>query len=114
MSTKPLCLFQATTVPVAETTVYTSPILTRTIVDKFSGCNTSGATITVTVKVIPSGGAAATGNVFVSAKTLAAGESYQFPEIVGQKLEPGDFISVLPSATGFNLRGSGTHVTFQP
>lgn len=110
MSSKPACLFEATSVPAAETTVYTSGTAILTLVDKFSGCNTSGSAITVTVKLVPAGGSPGTGNIFVNERTLLAGESYGFPEIVGQKLAPGGMISVLPSATGLNLRGSGTLV----
>lgn len=112
MSSKPVCLFEAVTVPSsAETEVYESPAKLLTLVEKFTGCNTNAAAISVTVKVIASGGAAATGNIFVNARSLLPGETYGFPEIVGQKLAPGDSISVLASDTGLNLRGSGTQVT---
>jgi hypothetical protein len=104
-------LFEALNAAVAETTQYVTPSGTKTIVDKFTGTNTTGAAITFTVKLIPSGGAAGATNTIVSAKTLAAGECYTFPEVVGHVLSAGDFISTLPSATGVTVRGSGREVT---
>lgn len=113
MSSKPIVLFQTTAVAAAETAIYTQSNGAGTLViaDKFSGINTAATSISVTVKVVQSGGTAGAGHVLVKDKSLLAGEAYGFPEIVGQKLNPGDFISVLPSAVGLNLRGSGTLVT---
>ena len=110
MSSKPAVFFEAQAIPAAETVVYTSPASIASIVNKFGGVNTSTTAIQVTVKVVPQGVSAAASHVLVNTRTLLAGESYGFPEIVGQTLNPGDFISVLPSATGLNLRGSGVQV----
>lgn len=41
----------------AETTQYTAPTGTRTIVDKFTGTNTTAATAVLTVRIVTSGGA---------------------------------------------------------
>lgn len=96
----------------AETTQYTTPAATRTIIDKFTGTNTTGAAATLTVKLVASGGAASASNTIVSAKNLAAGECYTFPEIVGHVLNPGDFISTLAgTATAITIRSSGREVT---
>lgn len=96
----------------AETTQYTTPAATRTIIDKFTGTNTTGAPATLTVKLVQNGGAAGVGNTIVSAKSLAAGECYTFPEIVGHVLNPGDFLSTLAgTAAAITIRGSGREVT---
>ena len=76
-------LFEALQASNAETTQYTAPAGTRTIIDKFTGTNTTAVAATLTVKLVASGGAAAATNTVVSAKTLAAGETYTFPEVVG-------------------------------
>lgn len=93
----------------AQTTVYTSAAGVRTILDKFTGYGTAAATLTV--NIVPSGGAAAAGNVIV-VKTFVVGEAYTFPELVGHVLEPGDFLSVLASAaTSIVTRASGRKVS---
>ena len=94
----------------AQTTQYTSPTNIRTVIDKFTARNYSGAAATLSVNVVPSGGAASSSNLVVS-YTLAAGETYIFPEVVGQYLEPGDFISTLAgTASAISIRASGRQI----
>jgi len=108
MSTITQCLVQTKFAESAETTQYTASGR-RTIIDKFSAYSSAGGTITA--KLIPSGGAAGASNVLV-AKTLAAGETYTFPEIVGHTLNPGDFISTLAGAPStVVIRISGREIT---
>jgi hypothetical protein len=96
----------------AETTQYTAPGATRTIIDKFTGTNTTAGAVNLTVKLVQSGGAAGAANTIVSVKAIAAGECYTFPEIVGHVLNPGDFISTLASAAAsITIRASGREVT---
>ena len=96
----------------ATTTQYTCPTGTRTIVDKFTGTNSSGATQTLSVYVVPSGGSAGASNQITVTKSLAAGEVYTFPEIVGQVLGAGEFISTLASAaSAIVIRASGREIT---
>lgn len=105
-------LFEPLQAQNAETTQYTAPTGTRTIIDKLTGTNTTGAAATLTIKLIASGGAAGAANTIVSAKTLAAGESYTFPEVVGHVLNPGDFISTLAgTAAAITIRASGREVS---
>lgn len=95
----------------AETTQYTATGV-RTIIDKFTGTNTTGAAATLTIKLVNSGGAAGAANTIVSAKTLAAGEAYTFPEVVGHVLNSGDFISTLAgTAAAITIRASGREVS---
>jgi hypothetical protein len=110
MSSKPAVLFQSQAVPVAETAIYPSPAGLLTTITKLSSYNGGAGANTVVVKVVPSGGTAAAPHVMAT-RTLLAGESYGWPEIVGQHLNPGDFISILPSIAGLNVRGGGTQVT---
>jgi len=105
-------LFEPLQAQNAETSQYVTPAGTRTIIDKFTGTNTTGAAATLTVKLVASGGAAAVTNTIVSAKTLAAGETYTFPEVVGHVLNPGDFISTIAStAAAIVIRASGREVS---
>jgi len=111
MAVLPTVLFNAKQAENAETTQYTSPNATRTIVDKFTGFNGSGAAVTLTVRIVANGGAAGAANAIV-AKNLAAGETYTFPEIVGHVLAPGDFLSTVASAAAaVVIRAAGRQVT---
>jgi hypothetical protein len=103
------CLVEAKQAENAQTTQYTTPAGTRTIVDKFSARSVAGATLSV--NIVASGGAAGASNLIVT-KTLAAGEQYTFPELVGQVLNAGDFISTISSvATDTVIRISGRENT---
>ena len=95
----------------SETTEYTAGTGTRTLIDKFTGYNSSGAGVVLSVKLVPSGGSAGASNLIIH-KTIPAGETYTFPEVVGHVLEPGGFISVLSgSASAVVIRASGREVT---
>jgi hypothetical protein len=105
------CLVESTQLTASQTTLYTATGL-RAILDKFSATNISGSAATVTVNLVPSGGSAGGTNPIVSAKSLQAGESYGFPELVGHVLNQGGFVSVLAgTASAINLRISGREVT---
>ena len=105
------CLLESTQLAAAQTTLYTAAGL-RAILDKISATNVSGAAATITVNLVPSAGSAAATNVIVSAKSLQAGESYGFPELVGHVLNQGGFVSVLAgTGAAINFRMSGREVT---
>lgn len=105
-------LFNPLQAAAANTSQYAAPAGTRTIIDKFTGTNTTGAVATLTINLVASGGAASASNTVVSAKTLQAGEAYTFPEVVGHVLNPGDFISTLAgTAAAITIRSSGREVS---
>lgn len=83
----------------------------RTIIDKFTATNTSAAAATLTVYLVPMAGTAGDSNTIVKTKSLAALETYTFPEIVGHILEAGSFISTLAgTAAVVTIRSSGREV----
>lgn len=94
-----------------QTTQYTATNV-RTTIDKFTVSNVSGGAETIAVNIVPSGGAAANSNLVLPARSLASGEVYICPELVGHVLEPGDMISTVASATSsLVIRISGREVT---
>lgn len=104
-------LFPPNQAPAANTTQYTANGV-RTIIDKFTGTNTTGAAATLTVFLVPSAGAAGVTNEVVAARSLAAAECYTFPEIVGHVLNPGDFlVTASGTAAAITVRASGREVT---
>jgi hypothetical protein len=94
-----------------DTTEYTASTGTRTIIDKFTGYNSTGGSVTLTVNLVAIAGLVSTSNVVV-VKTIAAGVTETFPEVCGHSIEPGGFISVVASAaTSISIRASGREVT---
>ena len=95
----------------SQTTQYTSTGLT-TIIDKFTATNYSGSAATISVNLVTTAGNAGDQNLITKTKSLQASEVYTFPEIVGQVLASGDFISTIAgTATSINIRSNGRVVT---
>jgi hypothetical protein len=104
-------LIPAKTAEATQTTQYTSTGVT-TIIDKFTATNYSAAAATLSVNLVTAAGSAGNDNLIVKTKTLQAGETYTFPEIVGQILAPSGFISTIAgTAAAINIRASGRQVT---
>jgi hypothetical protein len=82
----------------------------KTIIDKFTVSNPTAGALTYAVNLVPSGGSAGASNLILT-KSLAAGETYTFPEVIGHVLESGGFISVIASSTSLIHRASGREVT---
>lgn len=94
-----------------QTTQYTANGLT-TIIDKFTATNYSASAATISVNLVTTSGTAGNLNLITKTKTLQPAEVYTFPELVGQVLNPGDFISTIAgTATAINMRVSGREVT---
>ena len=109
MTTTIAALINAKFAEAAETPQYTSTNC-KTAVDKFTATNISGANATLTVHIIPVGGAAGPSNAVI--KTIAPGVTWTFPEIVGHSLESGDVLSTVASvASAIWIRASGRQFT---
>jgi hypothetical protein len=95
----------------SQTTQYTASNVT-TIIDKFTATNYSGSSATLSVNLVTSGDTSGNQNLITKTKTLSAAEVYTFPEIVGQVLVTGGFISTIASASpAINIRASGREVS---
>ena len=104
-------LVPAKTVENTQTTQYTATGVT-TIIDKFTATNYNTAAATISVNLVTLAGAAGNANLITKTKTLQPAEVYTFPELVGQVLNPGDFISTIAgTASSINMRVSGREVT---
>lgn len=111
MTVKVKVLVPAKNVENTQTTQYTATSVT-TIIDKFTATNYSGSAATISVNLVTTADTAGNQNLVTKTKTLQAGEVYTFPELVGQILNPGDFISTLAgTATAINMRVGGREVT---
>jgi hypothetical protein len=94
-----------------QTTQYTANGVT-TIIDKFTATNYSASAATISVNLVTVSFSAGNSNLITKTKTLQPSEVYTFPELVGQVLNPGDFISTIAgTASAINMRVSGREVT---
>jgi hypothetical protein len=104
-------LVPAKTVEATQTTQYSANGVT-TIIDKFTATNYSGSAATISVNLIAPNGTASNNNLIIKAKSLAASETYIFPELVGQILPSGGFISTIAgTASAINMRVSGREIS---
>ena len=95
----------------AQTTQYTSPAGVTTIIDKFTATNYGATTATISVNLVTATDTAGTQNLVVKTRSLVAGETYIFPELVGHMIAPNGFISTIASAAStLNIRASGRQV----
>lgn len=106
----PKTLLEAKYAENSQTTQYTATGV-KTIIDKFTAANDTGSTATLKVNIVASGGSASASNLVLATKSIAAGETYTCPELVGQILSAGDFISTLAgTASAIVIRISGREV----
>jgi hypothetical protein len=95
----------------AQTTQYTA-VNAKAIIDKFTATNTSAGNVTISVNLVTNGGSPGVSNLVVDARSIAPDETYTFPELVGQVLDAGGFISTIASAaTSLTIRASGREIT---
>lgn len=100
-------IIPAKTAENSQTTQYTSTGV-YTIIDKFTATNYSASPATISVNLVTSAGSAGNDNLITKTKTLLASEVYTFPELVGQVLNSGDFISTIAgTSSAINIRASG-------
>jgi hypothetical protein len=94
-----------------QTTQYTATSV-RAIIDKATVTNTDSVARTFSVNLVTVGGSAGNSNLVIDTRTVQPDETYLCPELVGQVLAPGGFISTIASnATSLTLRVSGREVS---
>lgn len=104
-------IIQAKQAEAAQTVQYTAN-LCKTVIDKFTVGNTTAANATFAANIVPSGGTASAANQVLVTRTIAPGEVYTCPELVGQSLESGMFISTLAgTAAALTITASGREIT---
>ena len=108
-----------TIIPAYSAIWYFSPIIAytatgvSTIVDSFDARNYSASPADIEVYIVSTAdGTYDYGNHnLIVKKTMAVGETYTFPEMVGQVLIPGDTISILASVdNAISVRASGREI----
>lgn len=94
-----------------QTTQYTA-VNCKAIIDKFTATNTTAANVTISVNIVTTGGSPGASNLIVDTRAIAPDETYTFPELVGQVLDVGGFISTIAgTAAALTIRASGREIT---
>lgn len=83
----------------------------KTIVDKFTVTNTGASESNISIYLPAVSSAPSAGNCVLSAREIAAGETYLCPELVGQVVEVGGSIHTNASALGLTISASGREIT---
>lgn len=111
MATTPTVLISPVYAPVAATALYTEAG-TFSVIDKCTVTNVSGNTVTLSLYLVPSGGTAGPSNLIMSSRSIAAGECYTCPEMVGHVVWLGESVWALAgAASALVTRMSGRHKT---
>ena len=111
MAVSTTVLIAAKTAESSQTAQYTANGVSA-IIDKFTATNYDTVARTLSVNLVASGGSTGNDNLIIKAKTLQASETYTFPELVGQVIAPGGFISTIASSgTSVNIRASGREIS---
>jgi hypothetical protein len=92
-------------------TYYTAPTLTTTRITSMTLTNTTAGAVTATVHVVPVGATESASNMVISARSLAAGETYNCPEAVGKVMAATGTIRALAgAATSISIQASGVEI----
>jgi hypothetical protein len=95
----------------SQTTQYTATNV-KAIIDKFTVTNTSGNNVTFSCNLVTVSGSAGASNLIIDTRTIVPDETYTCPELVGQALESGGFISTIAgAATSLTIRASGREIS---
>ena len=95
----------------AQATQYTASNC-KALIDKFTVTNTTATAATFACNLVPYGGTAGDANLVLKTRTIAAGETYCCPELVGHALESGGMISTLAgTASALTICASGREIT---
>jgi hypothetical protein len=95
----------------SQTSQYTATNV-RAIIDKATITNTSANNVTVSVNLVTVSGSAGNSNLIIDNRTIVPDETYLCPELVGQVLEAGGFISTIAgAATSLTMRVSGREIS---
>ena len=94
-----------------QTSQYTATNV-RAVIDKATITNTSANNVTVSVNLVTVSGSAGASNLIIDTRTIVPDETYLCPELIGQVLEAGGFISTIAgTASTLTMRVSGREVS---
>ena len=108
----PQTLIAGSQLTATAATYYTAPANTKAIIQNMTLTNTTANAVTATVHVISTGATETASNMIISARVIAANESYTCPEAIGKViLATGTIRALAGSATAITIESSGVEVT---
>lgn len=106
MSANPAVLVPGMVLTGSAAIYYTGKAGQKTTIKSASITNTTAGVIAATVYRVPSSGSPGAGNTLISARNVAAGETYQCPELINKVLEAGDTLQAFGSGLSFDVSGA--------
>lgn len=108
MQRLPSRLVDGSQLTTSAATYFTSPSNTFTTIAACTLTNTTAGAITATMYLVPLAGSPTASNCILSARVLAAGETYNVGSAIGQTLAAGGMIQALAgAAASISLVASG-------
>ena len=98
MQRLPSRLVDGSQLTAAAAIYYTAPANTITTIAACTLTNTTAGAVTATMHLVPSAGTPTASNMILSARVIAAGESYNVGSAIGQTLAAGGTIQALAGA----------------
>ena len=112
MQRLPKRLVSGSQLTTSAATYYTVPANTITTISACTLTNTTAGAVTATVYLVPPAGSAGVANCILSARVLAAGESYNVGSAIGQSMSAtGTLQALAGAATSITLVASGYEST---
>lgn len=112
MQRLPKRLVDGSQLGIAAATYYTAGANVLCTISACTLTNTTAGAVSATLYLVPTGGTAGVANCILSARVLAAGESFNVGSAIGQTLAAGGTIQGLAgSATSITLVASGYETT---
>jgi hypothetical protein len=82
----------------------------KAVIDKFTATNTTSLVVEISVNISDTG-VISDSNLIVDTRKIAAGETYTFPELIGQVIESGGVISTIAgTAASLTITASGREI----
>lgn len=112
MANTPVRFTEGNVLTTTDAVQYTSPANTVSMIKQLTLTNFGAAAVTVTIHLVPSGGASATSNVLLNATVIAAGQAVPVYAAINHILQAGDSIwAKTDTNTSVNIMISGFQVT---
>ena len=95
----------------SQTAQYTANNV-RAVIDTFTATNTNTVNVQFSINLVASSGTAGDDNLVLKKRTIPPGDTYLCPEMVGQVIENGGFISTLASvSSSITISAAGREIS---
>lgn len=108
----PKTLIAGSQLTASASTYYLAPANTKAIIHNMTLANPTASSVTATVHVVDTGASETSSNIVISARTVAAGETYKCPEVVGKTISAtGTIRAYAGSVSSISIMAHGVEVT---